>query len=335
MNLNELPMITFTVLGQLSVGAFVVLGIVQLISRSRGRCTPQEVDRLTEPILYAVGGPLVLGLFASIFHMHDISHVLNVFRHVGSSWLSREIVFGMAFAGLVFLFAVLQWLKLGGARLRRVLAGITALVGLGLVYVMSMIYYTLKAVPAWHTWLTPVYFFTTTFLLGSLVVGTAMAATLRWPNRAAALLLPRLRARLQARLRPGATAEAEPERAADLTPGTRRLVRSSLHGIAVAATALLGVVFITVPMHISALSDGGPAAAKSAVVFSGAWFVVRLLLVFLGAGLLGTLLHRFIAASDKHPGRLAFFTATAFTLVLLSEFIGRAQFYESMFRVGM
>ncbi len=56
---------------------------------------------------------MVLGLIASMFHMNDVMHVFNVFRHVGSSWLSREIVFGIGFAALGFLFCVLQVLKSG------------------------------------------------------------------------------------------------------------------------------------------------------------------------------------------------------------------------------
>ncbi|HEX7806903.1 MAG TPA: DmsC/YnfH family molybdoenzyme membrane anchor subunit, partial [Cellulomonas sp.] len=92
MNTHELPMIIFTVLAQMSVGAFVVLGVVQVVaSRRFGK---ESVDKVTDPALYAIGPALVLGLVASMFHMNDVFHTLNVVRHIGSSWLSREIVFG-------------------------------------------------------------------------------------------------------------------------------------------------------------------------------------------------------------------------------------------------
>ncbi|HHU40433.1 MAG TPA: dimethylsulfoxide reductase, partial [Propionibacterium sp.] len=34
-----------------------------------------------------------------MLHMHDLTHTLNVLRHWQSSWLSREIIFGILFAG--------------------------------------------------------------------------------------------------------------------------------------------------------------------------------------------------------------------------------------------
>jgi len=162
MNVHELPMIIFTILAQMSVGAFVVLGTIQVVARVRGRVSGEQLDRLTDPALYAIGVTLVLGLIASIAHMGNLGNVVNVVRNVGSSWLSREIVLGMAFAGFGFVFAAMQWFKWGSAGLRQVVAAITAAVGLALVFAMSMIYTTLEAVPAWNSWITPVQFFTTT-----------------------------------------------------------------------------------------------------------------------------------------------------------------------------
>ncbi|RYV49292.1 dimethyl sulfoxide reductase anchor subunit family protein, partial [Pengzhenrongella frigida] len=182
MNTHELPMIIFTVLGQMSVGAFVVLGIVQVAAARRYGAG--AIDKVTDPALYAIGPALVLGLGASMLHMNDITNTLNVVRHLGTSPLSAEIVFGVAFAGLGFVFAAAQWFKWGTPRLRQVLAGLTALVGLGLVASMSMIYYTLVTVPAWHSWATPVQFFTTTFLLGTLAVGAALTGAVMWRRRA-------------------------------------------------------------------------------------------------------------------------------------------------------
>jgi len=309
MNTNELPMIIFTLLGQLSAGAFVVLGVVQVIaSRRYGK---HALEVVTDPALYAIGPALVLGLAASTFHMHDVSNTLNVFRHVGSSWLSNEIIFGIGFAGLGFLFAASQWFKWGSARLRQALAALTAVVGLGLVYAMSMIYYSLPTVPAWNTWATPAQFFTTSLLLGTLAVGAAFTATVMWRRRSA----PKADIVL-----------------AD-TPATE-VLSGCLRGIGLSAIVLLGVEFIIIPLHISNLSAAGGVAAESAAVFSGMWFISRLVLVFLGAGLLALFL--FTSASGRaNPRTLAVLTTAAFALVLAGEFIGRTQFYESMIRIGM
>jgi anaerobic dimethyl sulfoxide reductase subunit C (anchor subunit) len=307
-NTHELPMMIFTILAQMSVGAFVVLGVVQVVaSRRFGK---EAVDTVTDPALYAIGPAMVLGLIASLFHMNDVMHTLNVLRHFNSSWLTREIVFGVVFAGLGFLFAILQWFKWGSPRLRQALAGLTALVGLVLVYAMSMIYYSLEVVPAWNTWATPAQFYTTTFLLGALAVGAALMGSVMWKARKAA---------------------KSDENAA---PKASEIVTSSLKGIGVTAVVLLGIEFIIIPLHISNLSGGGDAASQSAAVFSGVWFVARLVLVFLGAGLLSIFLFRYAKAS-ANARVLATVATCAFALVLVGEFIGRGLFYESMIRIGM
>lgn len=309
MNTQELPMIIFTVLAQMSVGAFVTLGIVQAFASRRYGAA--AVDKVTDPALYAIGPVLVLGLLASMFHMNDVTHTLNVVRHLGSSWLSAEIVFGVAFAGLGFVFAAAQWFTWATTRLRQGLAALTAVVGLLLVSSMSMIYYSLPTVPAWHTWATPAQFFTTTFLLGSLAVGAALTGAVMW------------------RQRRGAAATHAPTDAS-----SQALLTSCLKGIGIGAVALLGVEFLVIPLHLTTLSTAGGVATASAAVFTGAWFIARLGLVFLGAGLLAVFLYRY-AGTRTAPRTLAVIATGAFVLVLAGELIGRSLFYESMIRVGM
>lgn len=317
MNVAELPMIIFTVFAQMSVGAFVILGVIQLFARAKGGT--DAVDRITDPLLYAIGPVMVVGLIASMFHMNDITHTLNVLRHWDSSWLSREIILGASFAGLGFLFALAQWFKWGSTLLRQILAGVTAVVGLGLVYAMSMIYYTLVTVPAWNTWATPAQFFATTFLLGCLAVGAALMSTIMW----------RIRKTSQADQSTEAAAEAQV-----VDSATRNLMTKVLKGVGIASVVLLSAQFIIIALHISALAAGGPESIAAAAIFSGGWFVARLLLVFAGAGLLALFVYRY-AASGAPARHLAIFATSAFVLVLVGEIIGRSQFYESMFRIGM
>ena len=325
MNVHELPMIVFTILAQMSVGAFVVLGILQLVALRRFGA--EAVDKVTDPVLYAIGPVMVLGLVASMFHMNDITNTLNVVRNLDSSWLSREIIFGTGFAGLGFLFAVAQWFKWGSARLRQGLALATAVVGLGLVFSMSMVYYSLVTVPAWNTWATPAQFFTTTFLLGALAVGAALTGALMFRIRKAewAKRAP------EGRLRLG---DAPGVEHAVVDPHTRSLLTSSLKGIGIAAIIFLGVEVLIITLHLSHLANAGDVALSSAAVFSGGWFVARLALVFIGAGLLSVFLVRY-ASSAAGARQLAIIATSAFVLVLAGEFIGRSLFYDSMMRIGM
>ena len=64
--LHELPLVTFTIIAQMCVGAFVTLGVIHVL----GAAVPRRVmDRVSDPALYALGPLLVLGLAASTFHL--------------------------------------------------------------------------------------------------------------------------------------------------------------------------------------------------------------------------------------------------------------------------
>lgn len=313
MNLHELPMIFFTVMAQMSVGAFLVLGVIQTFGSLRH--DSKTIDRVADPALYAIGPTLVLGLIASMFHMNDVFHVLNVFRGWKSSWLSREIIFGMGFAGLGFLFALMQWFKWGSARLRQVVAAITALVGVGLLVVMSMIYYSLRTVPAWHSWFTPAQFIITAVLLGSLAVGTAfMLTTVFGQNKKKVDI------------------DTTTEAADDGTVNS--LVASSLKGIAVTVIVAGSALLVMMPIYLQGLAQEGEIGALSLEAYSGALFVVRLALIALGAGLLAIFIYGF-AKPHTNPTPLTVCVAVALVLVFVGELLGRMQFYEAMVRIGM
>lgn len=353
MNVHELPMITFTVLAQMSVGAFVVLGVINLAARATGRYSTRDLDEISNPAAYAIGATLILGLAASMLHMNDPLHVLNVFRHVDSSWLSREIVTGMAFSACGFAFAACQFLTWGSAGFRQVLALVTAVVGILFLFSMSMVYYSLVTVPAWHTWITPARFATTALLLGAFAIGTAFMTVVMLRRdaleggRASAVvagassrlqratrrpLESRAATRVLARRRGELAGEEGPR---EYSPAARRLILASLRGIAVAGIVLLAFEFVMQPLHLLDLMRSGPIGVASATAFSGALGILRIVLVCVGAGLLSLFLFR-IASSTQAPARpVATLVTIAFACVLVAEFLGRAAFYEQMTRIGM
>lgn len=358
MNTHELPMILFTVLSQMSVGAFVALGVVQILAV--GRYPRSVIDRLADPALLAIGPTLVLGLIASMFHMNDIANTFNVFRNIGTSWLSREIVFGVAFAVLGVLFFIMQWRKIASPGIRQALAALTALVGLGLVWCQSMIYYSLVTVPAWHHWATPLRFFATTILLGSLAIGVAMAAAL---------------ARTRTTTTPGTGAGAGAGHDDDLdpttpgntgatggtggsTPATQRrgalatltrpapmtatetghadkLVRSSLRVIAAVTMLTALIVVIALPLYLADISaDPSPAATTSASIMSGAFFTTRLVLLVIGAVVLAFAIFR-LTATRTTTHTLTLLITAALAICFISEIMGRSLFYDIMTRIGI
>ncbi len=176
MNVHELPMILFTVIGQMSVGAFWVLGVIHVYGYSK-KMSPQVVDRITNTGLYAAGPLLVLGFVAAFFHLGDPLNALNTLRHVGSSWQSREIASGIAYGVCGFAFASSQWFGWFSRGVRQVLAALTALAGFLLVATMAGTYYSVETIPAWHHPAVWVFFFGSAILTGSLAVGVALLIT--------------------------------------------------------------------------------------------------------------------------------------------------------------
>ena len=331
MNVHELPLILFTVLGQMCVGAFVVLGIVQVFGRARyGKAA---VDAIADPALYAIGPVLVLGLLGSMLHLGNPINAINTLRHLDSSWLSREIVFGVGFAGLGFLFAMLQFLRWGSATLRQVLAIATAVVGLAFIWVMAMVYFSLPTVPAWNMWTTPAQFYLTAGLLGTLAVGAALMGGVMFRRQ-------NLRARLVAvessRLgrwvallrRPASGDEHFDEQEA------RPLLQSCLRWVAMATIVLLGVQLMVIVLQQTTMANDPAMPSASIAAYGTGWFVTRLVLLILGAGLLGVVLYRLIGRS-RSPLLIAVVATAAFGTVQASELIGRTLSYVAMIRIGM
>ena len=123
---------------------------------------------------------LGVGALASLEHLSDPTVSFYTITNVGTSWLSREILFvGLFGAGL------LLWLITLNAWARR----LAAILGLAFVYVMSRVY-TIPTVPFWNSLFTYWLFLATSLLLGSslLLFMDALAAR-KDPEKKATLLL--------------------------------------------------------------------------------------------------------------------------------------------------
>ena len=346
MNVHELPMILFTVIAQMCVGTFIVLGVITLIASRRHDV--RTVERLTEPVVYAIGPAMVLGLAASTLHMNDITNTLNVFRNVGSSWLSREIVFGIAFAALGFAFALLQWFKVSTIRVRQLVAAATALTGIALIWSMSQIYYSLQTVPAWNTPIVPFHFFATTLMLGALAAGCALMLTATIRHR---------RQRTTGDTGTGteptedtgssegsgegsgkALATMVRTRVAQINAPTTTtewtLTTRTVQWLAVASATIGVLVLASYPLHIADLATQG--ATTAAAIFSGTFFATRLILLGIAAVILALFTYRAAGqALRENPTLLTTLMTAAFTLALIAEIMGRSLHYDSMIRVGI
>lgn len=348
MIVHDIPMAVFTVVTQMAVGAFIALGVMNLLVRRRHGA--EEAEHVIAPVLYAIGPLMVLGLLVSMLHMNDVTNVMNVFRNWNSSWLSREILFGLAFAAFGFFFAVLEWFRWGTPALRQVVASVTAVLGLGLLLAESMIYYSLEAVPAWNTWVVLFQFVATSVLLGVLAVGSALMVTTLVRARAA-----EARSSGGPSFGPSTVGAAMVTDVAPAPSGLLGQIRSRIAEInapttevewqlttrIVKAMAVIGAVvavaiILVTAFHISDLAQGNAAAQESAAVLTGTMMWIRLLLIGATAILLGFSVYRLALTGHRDVSKaLATVVLLTLGIAVFSEFLGRLLHYESMFRVGL
>jgi anaerobic dimethyl sulfoxide reductase subunit C (anchor subunit) len=214
---------------------------------------------------------------------------------------------GVLFAILGGVFALMQWRKIAPFAVRNVIAWLAAIDGLALVYVMSRIYRQ-PTIPSWNTVLTTLSFYTTALLLGALGVGAAFVGSYAYLKR----------------------------KNPDCEDNVCELLQRTIRGISVTAILLLGVEFVITPLYIAYLAYSS-VTSVAAVVITQTYdviFIVRLVLVFLGAGLLGVFLYRNTLSTER-VRVMTYLTYSAFLLVLIAEVLGRFMFYASYINIGV
>jgi anaerobic dimethyl sulfoxide reductase subunit C len=306
MELREWALIVFTILAQMSVGAFWVLIIVH--SYATRKAGVEEADRMSDRALLAIIPVLALGMLASLMHLGNPFSAYKAVSNLDSSWLSREILFGVLFAVSGALYAFLQWRKMGSVAVRNVIAWVTALLGFGLVYSMASVY-MLYSQPSWNTLATQISFFVTALLLGALAMGAAFVWNFTQVQKTD----------------PGC-ADVQCE-----------LMRTTLRWIAVASVVLLGIELVVLPVYLGYLATGNSATLASLrmmVSDFGLLFALRVILVFVGAGVFGMFLYQ-SASSAGQEKMLGSMTYSAFVLVLAAEVMGRYLFYITHHGVGL
>jgi DMSO reductase anchor subunit len=109
-----------------------------------------------------IGICLGTGMFASLAHLGTRKKAWRALGNLRRSWLSREVLFTGLF-GAGWLFTFLSNLILHSDTVE--LLGLTATLGLGLIYSMAKVY-RLPSIPAWNTWKTNAVFIVSALLLG-------------------------------------------------------------------------------------------------------------------------------------------------------------------------
>lgn len=169
--MRDRSLVAFSLLSQMSVGAFWMLGVLHCwVIRQAGVAA---AEALTQAPLLVVDLLMISGLVASFFHLGAPGRAWRTVANLSSSWLSREVLFALLFAGATVLLGAMQWFDLGISVLRSMVGGVAALLGLLLIVSMAKAY-RLRTIPAWDTWATPATFLITALLLGGLGAGTML-----------------------------------------------------------------------------------------------------------------------------------------------------------------
>jgi anaerobic dimethyl sulfoxide reductase subunit C (anchor subunit) len=169
--MRDRSLVAFTLLSQMAVGALWMLGVLRFwVTRQAGLAAAEAL--ITAPLLVA-GLLMLLALAASFFHLGSPGRAWRAVANVRSSWLSREILFALLFAGATIILGAMKWFDWGSAALRSAMGGLAALLGLLLLLSMAKAY-RLRTVPAWDTWATPATFLMAALLLGGLGAGAML-----------------------------------------------------------------------------------------------------------------------------------------------------------------
>lgn len=174
MHSKEWPLIVFTIAAQLAAGVFVLLWGFQAQLALIGSLN--WANQFTGVMLGIILAVLIVGVLGAALHLGNPRNMIRALTNWRTSWLSREMFLGGLFGGFVGLLALLVWYDLGSGAVRFLIGGIGSLAGLVLVFGIAKLY-MLRTVPAWNTAVTPVTFFATTALLGSMVIGVGLVIT--------------------------------------------------------------------------------------------------------------------------------------------------------------
>jgi DMSO reductase iron-sulfur subunit len=162
---GEIPLIIFTLLAQMAIGAFGTIFMIYLGLRDK-----LVAGRITFILLLAVGAAIMVALLVSFFHLGSPKNAWRALNHLRKSWLSREILFISGFAGCWAILTGLKLFQIGTFSVWISLAAFSAVCGLAALYSMQRVY-QLRSVPAWDAGRTLLEFSISTVVLGCLLTG--------------------------------------------------------------------------------------------------------------------------------------------------------------------
>jgi anaerobic dimethyl sulfoxide reductase subunit C (anchor subunit) len=162
----ELPLVIFTILGQMSVGAFVILWLRDFLTKD---AMEQKEISLQRTISFTLVILMGIGILSSMLHLGHPEHAYRALIHFKTSPLSREIWVTASFFWLLVAYTYFSWIEAEVGEIRRLIGLAAIAIGI-LAVIVSSLAYMLPARGAWNHFTTMGSFFCTAFLLGVFLV---------------------------------------------------------------------------------------------------------------------------------------------------------------------
>ncbi|WP_017754711.1 dimethyl sulfoxide reductase anchor subunit family protein [Calidifontibacillus oryziterrae] len=170
--MHEWALLIFTVCMQAAIGGVLMLWL--FYKKISGNNEEKTFSAMRVPLL-AISVLSIIGLGASFSHLGTPSNAFNTILHLGSSWMSREILVTGLFIGVIFITTGLAFVQ---KRVNPLLLLVSALIGLIDIYCMAAIYAT-TLVSGWNSINTYTSFYGTALVLGPVLAATLIAPVMK------------------------------------------------------------------------------------------------------------------------------------------------------------
>jgi DMSO reductase anchor subunit len=148
------PLVFFTLLTGLGVGAFVFVAISEWLGKAEQTLLPGAITALVA---------IVAGGIASVFHLGHPERFFNALGHFSSGITQEMTLVGLT--GLMILVYIVVTSLGYSAQARKIVATIGLVLAVLLAFAMGTTY-ILPARPAWNTWLFPLLYVASAAVLG-------------------------------------------------------------------------------------------------------------------------------------------------------------------------
>lgn len=170
--MHEWALLIFTICMQAAVGGTLMLALFYKKISTLGEERTFKVMKLSLIVFAALS---IVGLGASFAHLGSPLNALNTIRNIGSSWMSREILFTGFFIAAIIITLVLALAKKKVSPIALVIA---ALIGLIDIFCMGAIY-SASLVSGWNSVHTFTSFYGTSLVLGAVLAASLLLPALR------------------------------------------------------------------------------------------------------------------------------------------------------------